>query len=78
MSRRMSVYHEPYWGSKVTGEVTISKDGQGRLYVNNVQVVDVRVVDLFSLLMCVDGSTHIVLTGFLRLVQPTESAIDSA
>lgn len=67
-ARRMSTYSEARWGMPTTGEVLIRKDQQGGFYVDDVPVVHVRVVDLFSVLMGADGVIHIVLTGFLRLV----------
>jgi hypothetical protein len=65
---RITTYGEPRWGSKAAGTALIRKDSQARYYVNNVCVVDVQVVDLFTVLACVDGKTHYVLTAFLQQV----------
>lgn len=63
---RIMSYAEPRWGSKVAGMVTLHKDNQARYFIDNVGVVDVRVIDLFTELACVSGTTHYVLTAFFR------------
>jgi len=65
---RIATYRAPIWGSKMTGTAQIRKDSQARYYVDNVDVVDVRAVDLFTVLACADGTTHYVLTAFLQQV----------
>jgi hypothetical protein len=64
----ITTYGEPRWGSKVVGKAMLRKDSQARYYVDNVCVVDMRVVDLFTVLACVDGTTHYVLTAFFQKV----------
>lgn len=63
---RIMTYGAPQWGAKVVGNAMLHKDSQTRYYVDNVCVTDVRVVDLFTVLACVDGSTHYVLTAFFQ------------
>jgi hypothetical protein len=65
---QVTTYREPRWGSKAAGTAAIRKDSQARYYVDDVCVADVRVVDLFTALSCVDGRTHYVLTAFLQRV----------
>jgi hypothetical protein len=64
----ITAYGEPRWGSKAKGTVMIRKDGQARYYVDSVGVVDVQAVDLFTVLTCVDGAMHYVLTAYLQQV----------
>jgi hypothetical protein len=75
---RISTYVEPRWGSRAAGVATIHKDNQARYYVNNVCVADTRAVGLFTIVTCVDATTHNVLTAFFRLVDreaiPTEAS----
>lgn len=65
----MSTYSRPQWGSRVLGEAIVTHEAADGLRINGVPVVNVRTVDLFSLLDCADGATHVVLTVYLRLVQ---------
>jgi len=65
---RISTYGEPRWGSKAAGTATIRKDSQARYYVDDVCVADMRVVGLFTVVTCVDDTTHYVLTAFFQLV----------
>lgn len=67
-TRILSVYQAPQWGSRIVRTATISQDSDGTYYVDKVRVADVRKINLFSVLACADGTTHNVLTGFLRLV----------
>lgn len=76
--RCLSTYQEPRWTSKITGEARISQDQQGNYFINEVRVVEVHAVDLFSVLTCVDGTTHFVLTAFLRLVHHDETTQELA
>ena len=65
---QISTYGAPRWGAKFTGNAVLHKDNQARYYVNNVCVADMQVVDLFTAMTCVDGTTHYVLTAFFRLL----------
>jgi hypothetical protein len=67
---RISLYREPKWGSLMIGEGLISRDARGDYTLNDLPVTDVRVVDLFSVLTCADGTTYVVFTAFLRLITP--------
>lgn len=67
---RISVYREPQWGSLMVGDALISRDAEGSYTMNDVPVTAVRVIDLFSVLTCADGSTYVVFTAFLRLIAP--------
>jgi hypothetical protein len=71
---RISTYGEPRWGSPAVGTALIHKDNQARYYVNNVCVADMRAVGLFTVVTCVDATTHNVLTAFFRLVDRTAAA----
>ena len=66
---RVTTYGEPRWGSRTAGTAVIRKDSQARYYVDNVYVVDMRVVDLFTVLACGDGTTYNVLTAFFQQVE---------
>jgi hypothetical protein len=68
---RISTYGAPRWGSRATGTATIRKDNQARYYVDNVGVADMRAVELFTVVTCIDGTTYYVLTAFLQLVDRT-------
>jgi hypothetical protein len=63
---QIMTYAAPRWGSKAIGTALIGKDDQARYYVDTVSVVDVRVDDLFTMLACVDGTTHYVFTAFFQ------------
>ena len=67
-SNRMSIYAAPKWGSKVLREAMISQNQDGTYMIDELAVAQVRSSTLFSELVCVNGTTHIVLTAFLRLV----------
>ena len=64
----INTYYEPRWGSRIAGTVAIRKDSQANYSVNDARVVELRVVDLFTVLACDDGSTHFVLTAFFQQV----------
>jgi hypothetical protein len=66
---QLMTYDKPRWGAKAGGTVRIRKDSQARYYVDNVSVVDLQVVDLFTALACADGKTHYVLTAFFQQVE---------
>jgi hypothetical protein len=65
---QISTYRAPRWGSRATGIASIRKDNQARYYVDNVAVSDTRIVDLYTVVTCIDGTTHNVLTVFFRQV----------
>jgi hypothetical protein len=71
---QITTYGEPRWGSKAKGSAMIRKDNQARYYVDNVGVADVRAVDLFTVLTCVDGATYYVLTAYLQQVDRQAAA----
>lgn len=52
----------------------IRKDSQACYSVDNVTVVDVRVVDLFTVLTCAGGATYYVLTAYLQQVDRRAAA----
>ncbi len=64
---QISTYCEPRWGSKAAGMASLRKDGQACYYLDNVQIADTQVVGLFTVLTCVDNTTHYVLTAFFHL-----------
>jgi hypothetical protein len=64
----ITTYGEPRWGSKAAGTAMIRKDSQAHYYVDDACVVDMRIVDLFTVLACDDGTTHNVLTAFFQRV----------
>jgi hypothetical protein len=68
-SNRMSVYAAPKWGAKVLREANISQNQDGTYFIDELAVENIRRDSLFSELVCVNGTTHIVLTAFLRLVR---------
>lgn len=65
---RITTYGAPRWGSRAAGTAMIRKDNQARYYVDDVAVVNMQVVDLFTVLTCDDGTTHYVFTAFFRRV----------
>ncbi len=71
---QITTYTEPRWGAKAKGTAMIRKDSQARYYVNDVGVVDVRAVDLFTVLSCADGATYYVLTAYLQQVDRRAAA----
>jgi hypothetical protein len=64
----INTYHEPQWGSRIAGKVAIRKDSQANYSVDDARVVELRVVDLFTVLTCDNGTTHFVLTTFFQQV----------
>ena len=64
----INTYREPSWGSLIASKVAIRKDHQDCYYVDDVRVIDMHVVHLFTVLGCADGKTHVVLTVFFRQV----------
>ncbi|HEX9372457.1 MAG TPA: hypothetical protein VF897_15695 [Roseiflexaceae bacterium] len=71
---QITTYGEPRWGSKAAGTAMIRKDSQAHYFVDEVGVVDMRVVNLFTVLNCADGQTYYVLTAFFRQVDRQASA----
>jgi hypothetical protein len=71
---QITTYPEPRWGSKANGTAMIRKDSQASYSVDNVDVVDVRVVDLFTVLTRSDGATYCVLTAYLQQVDRQAAA----
>jgi hypothetical protein len=65
----LSVYESAEWGARIAGVAHAHRDDAGTLFMDEVRVVAVRVSGHFSVLSCVDGSTRVVLTSFLRLVR---------
>lgn len=74
---QITTYSEPRWGSKAIGTALIRKDSQARYYVDSVGVVDVRTVDLFTVLSCDNGTTYNVLTAFFRQVDRQADVVGS-
>lgn len=66
--RTLSVYETADWGARLVGTAHAHYDARGTLFVNEVRVETIRRSGHFSVLGCVDGSTCVVLTSFLRLV----------
>jgi hypothetical protein len=58
----------PSGGSRIAGTVAVRKDSQASYSVNDARVVELRVVDLFTVLTCDNGTTHFVLTTFFQQV----------
>ena len=71
---QITTYSEPRWGSKAKGIAMIRKDSQACYSVDNVGIVDVRVVDLFTVLTCAGGATYYVLTAYLQQVDRRAAA----
>jgi len=71
---QITTYTEPRWGSKANGTAMIRKDRQVGYSVDNVGVVAVRVVDLFTVLTCTNGTTYHVLTAYLQQVDRQAAA----
>ena len=71
---QITTYTEPRWGSKANGTAMIRKDRQAGYYVNDGDIVDVRVVDLFTVLTRSDGATYNVLTAYLQQVDRQAAA----
>lgn len=65
---QISTYREPRWGSRALGTATVRKDSQEHYSLNDVGVANLRVVGLFTVVTCVDDTTHNVLTAFFKLV----------
>lgn len=66
--RTLSVYETADWRARLVGVAHVRYDARGTLFINEVAVEAIRRSGHFSVLSCVDGSTSVVLTGFLRLV----------
>ncbi len=66
--RTLSVYETANWWARLAGVAHVRYDVHGTLFVNEVAVEAIRCSGHFSELRCVDGSTSVVLTSFLRLV----------
>ncbi|MBP1468283.1 hypothetical protein EYB53_021410 [Candidatus Chloroploca sp. M-50] len=66
--RTLSVYESANWGSRLAGVALVRYDARGILLVNEVPVETTRKSGHFTVLHCVDGSTSVVLSSFLRLV----------
>jgi hypothetical protein len=64
----INTYYEPLWGSRIAGTVAVRKDSQASYSIDGARVVELRVVDLFTVLACDNGTTHFVLTVFFRQV----------
>lgn len=64
----LSVYETSDWWARLAGVAHVRYDARGTLLVNEVPVEAIRRSGHFSVLHCVDGSTSVVLTSFLRLV----------
>jgi hypothetical protein len=71
---QITTYTEPRWGSKANGTAMIRKDSQACYFVDKVDVVDVRVVDLFTVLTRSDGAAYYVLTAYLQQVDRQAAA----
>ena len=71
---QITTYTEPRWGSKANGTAMIRKDRQAGYYVDNVDIINVRVVDLFTVLTGSDGATYNVLTAYLEQVNRQAAA----
>lgn len=65
---QVSTYIEPRWGARITGSARIHKDADSQYYVNNVRIAETHSAGLFTILTCVDATTHYVLTAFFRLI----------
>lgn len=66
--RTLSVYESANWGARLAGVAQVHYDAKGILLVNEVAVESIRKSGHFTVLSCVDGSTTVVLSSFLRLV----------
>lgn len=64
----LSVYETADWWARLVGVAHVRYDARGTLLVNEVPVEAIRRSGHFSVLCCLDGSTSVVLTSFLRLV----------
>lgn len=64
----LSTYETADWWSRLAGVVHARHDTGGTLFVNEVLVETIDRRGHFTVLRCVDGSTRVVLTSFLRLV----------
>ena len=71
---QISTYVEPRWGSRPTGTANIRKDSQARYYLDDVCIAEMRNVDLFTIVTCVDHTTHYVLTAFFKLIDRPATA----
>jgi hypothetical protein len=73
-SRSLAVYQAPKWGSRIIREALVSRDTAGVYAVDSTPVSEIQSIGLFSVLVCTDGSSHAVLTAFLRLVDREKRA----
>lgn len=64
----LSVYETADWGTRLAGVTNAHHDAGGALVVDGVRVEEIQTRGHFSVLSCVDGTTRVVLTSFLRLV----------
>jgi hypothetical protein len=70
---KLSLYETADWGARIAGATSARRDAAGTLFLDEVQVESVSVNGQFSVLRCIDGSTKVVLSSFLRLVpKPVE------
>jgi hypothetical protein len=67
-SKSLSIYQEPKWGARATREVLVTLDDMGSYTVETRPVTSIHTIDLFSVLVCADGTTYPVLTAFLRQI----------
>jgi hypothetical protein len=65
----LSLYETADWGARIAGVARVHHDARGTLFVEGVRVEGIQTKGHFSVLSCADGSTSVVLTSFLRLVQ---------
>lgn len=72
---QISTYCEPRWGSKAAGLASLRKDNQA-YYLDNVRIADTKVVGLFTVLTCIDNTTHYVLTAFFHLADRAVAAAE--
>ena len=73
---QITTYTAPRWGSKANGTAMIRKDRQTGYSVDNIDIVNVRVVDLFTVLTRSDGATYNVLTAYLEQVDRQAAAAE--
>ena len=49
-------------------EVLVTRDDLGSYTIDTLPVTAIHTIDLFSVLVCADGTTYPVLTAFLRQI----------
>jgi hypothetical protein len=64
----LSVYYAPEWSSRVARVAAVSRATDGAYAVDLTPVREIRTIGLFSVLTCVDDTSHAVLTAYLRLI----------